>query len=61
LEKHERRLYVVDDATAEMVHAALERIGVDVAAARESGSLELITKREAYLRFGASIEIPQFL
>lgn len=43
---------MVDDVTAEAVYAALERIGVDVGAARASGSFELITKREAYLRDG---------
>jgi signal transduction histidine kinase len=52
LENRERCLYVVDDSTSEAVNAVLERSGVSVADARASHSLEIVTKREAYLRDG---------
>lgn len=52
LERGDRCLYIVDDRTAEEVTAALRGAGVAVTAALESGDLEIVTKRESYLRDG---------
>lgn len=52
LKNGERCLYIVDDATAETVHRAMKGEGIDVGAARDSGALYLLTKKEAYLRDG---------
>ncbi|MFP5277465.1 MAG: MEDS domain-containing protein [Acidobacteriota bacterium] len=52
LEKRERCLYVSDDGLVETVLAAMKRMGVEVGAARAVGALEIVTKREAYLRDG---------
>jgi signal transduction histidine kinase len=52
LERGEKAIYIHDDNTAETVVAAMERHGIDVAAAKDSGALVIITKREAYLKNG---------
>ncbi len=50
LERGEKAVYIHDDNSAETVMAAMERHGIDVAAAKASGALVIITKREAYLK-----------
>lgn len=52
LERWEKAVYIHDDNTAETVVAAMERHGIDVAAAKASGALVIITKRDAYLKNG---------
>jgi MEDS: MEthanogen/methylotroph, DcmR Sensory domain len=52
LERGEKSVYIYDDNTAETVIAAMERHGIDVAAATASGALSIITKSHAYLKNG---------
>lgn len=52
LERGDRCLYIVDDRTGEEVSAALRGVGVDVSAALERGELQIMTRRETYLRDG---------
>jgi len=52
LERGEKSIYIVDDNTPEAVTAAMERHGIDVAAATASGALAVITKHDAYLKNG---------
>jgi signal transduction histidine kinase len=52
LERGEKAVYIHDDNTAETVIAAMERHGIDVAAATDAGALVILTKRDAYLRNG---------
>jgi signal transduction histidine kinase len=50
LERGEKAVYIHDDNAAEIVVAAMERHGIDVAGATASGALVIVTKRDAYLR-----------
>ncbi len=52
MERGEKSVYIVDDSSLEAVIAAMERHGIDVAAATASGALAIITKHEAYLKNG---------
>ena len=52
MERGEKSVYIVDDNSPEAVIAAMERHGIDVAAATASGALAIITKHEAYLKNG---------
>jgi signal transduction histidine kinase len=52
LEHGEKAMYIHDDNSAAAVIAAMERHGIDVAAAKASGALVIITKRDAYLKNG---------
>jgi signal transduction histidine kinase len=52
LERGEKCVYIVDDTSAETVIAAMERHGIDVAAAKATGALAIITKHDAYLKNG---------
>lgn len=52
LESGEKSVYIYDDTSADTVIAAMERHGIDVAAAAGSGALSIITKNHAYLKNG---------
>jgi len=52
LERGEKCVYIHDDNTAASVIAAMERHGIDVAAATASRALNIITKTDAYLKNG---------
>jgi PAS domain S-box-containing protein len=52
LERGEKSIYIVDDSTPDAVLNAMERHGIDVAAATLSGALAIITKHDAYLKNG---------
>ena len=52
LERHEKCVYVADEHTVEEVLQALRAHGIPVDQARQSGALEVVTQREAYLRHG---------
>ncbi len=52
LERGEKCVYIHDDNTAASVIAAMERHGIDVAAATASRALSIITKTDAYLKNG---------
>ena len=52
LERGEKCVYIHDDNTAASVIAAMERHGIDVAAATASRALAIITKTDAYLKNG---------
>src|SRR3712207_2163635 len=52
LERRERCLYVADDEAIGEVTRYLQNAGVDVGEETARGALHLLTKREAYLRFG---------
>jgi signal transduction histidine kinase len=52
LERGEKAIYIHDDNSAETVIAAMERHGIDVAAAKASGALAIVTKKDAYLKNG---------
>jgi MEDS: MEthanogen/methylotroph, DcmR Sensory domain/His Kinase A (phospho-acceptor) domain len=52
LERGEKSVFIYDDNSAETVIAAMERHGIDVAAASGSGALSIITKSHAYMKNG---------
>lgn len=52
LEQGEKSIFIYDDNSPETVRAAMERHGIDVAAAIASGALAIITKSDAYLKNG---------
>ena len=52
LERRERCFYVADDQTVDAVRQSLHAAGVNVEAEAQRGGLSLVTKRDAYLRFG---------
>lgn len=52
LERGEKAVFIYDDNSAETVIAAMERHGIDVAAASRTGALAIITKAHAYLKNG---------
>lgn len=52
LERGEKSVFIYDDNNVETVVAAMERHGIDVAAAAACGALSIITKELAYLKNG---------
>src|SRR5579872_1161292 len=52
LERKEKSVFIVDDTNPAAVVAAMERHGIDVAAATKSRALAIITKYDAYLKNG---------
>lgn len=52
MERGEKAVFIYDDNNPETVIAAMERHGIDVAAAASRGALSIITKRHAYLKNG---------
>ncbi len=52
LERGEKAVYIYDDNNPETVIGAMERHGIDVAAASASGALSILTKKHAYLKNG---------
>lgn len=52
LERGEKSVFIVDDTNPGTVMAAMERYGIDVEAAMDSGALAIITKHDAYLKNG---------
>jgi signal transduction histidine kinase len=52
LERNEKGVFIVDDTSPAAVVAAMERHGIDVAAATKSKALAIITKYDAYLKNG---------
>jgi signal transduction histidine kinase len=52
LERGEKSVFIFDDNSPHTVMAAMERYGVDVAAAVATGALAIITKHDAYLKNG---------
>jgi hypothetical protein len=53
LERNERCMYIAEENTPAEIHQHLREFGVDVLEAEKSGALNLVTKRETYLRHGA--------
>ncbi len=52
IESSERAVYIADDRSSVDVRERLEADGLDVGAAEGAGRLQLLTKRESYLRDG---------
>lgn len=52
MERGEKAVFIYDDNSAETVIEAMERHGVEVRAAVDSGALSIITKNDAYLKNG---------
>ena len=52
MERGEKAVFIVDDTSPAAVVAAMERYGIDVESATESGALAIITKHDAYLKNG---------
>ncbi|MBI5880466.1 MAG: PAS domain S-box protein [Chloroflexi bacterium] len=52
LERGEQCSYIADDNTAQTVLEALQGGGIDTGAARRSGALAILSKRDAYLKQG---------
>ena len=52
LDRREKCLYVADDETVGEVRRSLEDAGVDINREAARGALSVLTKRDAYLRFG---------
>jgi signal transduction histidine kinase len=52
LERGEKSVFIYDDTSPETVMAAMERHGIDVAAATASGALAILTRHDAYLKNG---------
>jgi len=52
LERGEKSVYIYDDNDADTVIDAMERHGIDVAAASSTGALSILTKSHAYLKNG---------
>jgi hypothetical protein len=52
MERGEKAIFIYDDNSREKVIAAMERHGIDVAAASAAGALSIVTKGDAYLKNG---------
>lgn len=52
LERNERCLYIAEHNTTSEICGHLQDYGVDVAGAKKSGALSVVTKHETYLRHG---------
>lgn len=48
----EKAVYIIDDSDPSTVIAAMERHGIDVQTATETGALAILTKHDAYLKDG---------
>ena len=52
LDRNERCLYIADNNSVPRFLQELEKVGIDIDAARRSGALTVATKRETYLKHG---------
>ncbi len=52
LERGEKCIYIVNDNTSQVVLEAMQRDGIDTESAIKSGSLNILTKQDAYLKHG---------
>ena len=52
LERGEKCIYIVDDNTAQTIIRAMQEDGIDTESAIETGSLNILTKHDLYIKYG---------